>query len=170
MSAPTSPAEDQLDRNTVVARLHGLGHTLPDLPAPRHAYVQGTHAAGFLYLSGITPKRAGELVLHGICGSDVTTDQAANAAELCAVNSIAALDMVVGLATLQSVVRVTVYVASASDYTEQAIVADAASTILERVLGVRGRHARTAVGVASLPGGAPVEVELTAYCPERTHV
>lgn len=170
MSMSEPPADDRLDRETVAGRLIHLGHVLPVLPAPRHAYLPGTRAAGFVYVSGQTPKRDGELVLRGICGEGVTVEEASEAAELCAVNAIAALDAVAGLSTLQSVIKITVFVAGGSGFTEQAVVADAASVLLGQALGTRGWHARSAIGVASLPGGAPVELELIAYCPEQVQL
>jgi enamine deaminase RidA (YjgF/YER057c/UK114 family) len=163
-STPQAASPPPLNLATVSARLAEQGHELPVLPAPRHAYQLGTVSGGFVHVSGQTPKVAGELVARGICGREIDIEEARQAAELCALNAIAALHAVTGLESVESLVKVTVFVASTVDFAGQADVADAASELLVHAFGRAGRHARSAIGVACLPGRAPVEVELSAYC------
>ena len=88
-------------------------------------------------------------------------EAAAAEAKVCALNALAAIDDLVGLDSVRRVVRVVGYVASAEGFTGQPQVVNGASELLGRIFGEAGRHARSAVGVAELPLGAPVEVELT---------
>jgi enamine deaminase RidA (YjgF/YER057c/UK114 family) len=109
----------------------------------------------------MTPRRDGQLTAQGRVGVDVTAAAARQAAGVAAENALAAVaDAGGGLNRVRTCLRLTVYVACADDFVELSAVADGASAALEAHLGPGGRPARTAVGVRSLPGGAPVEVEL----------
>lgn len=149
----------------VERRLLASGHQLPVLPPVNNSYLRTRRAGELLHVAGQTPKVGGDLIVSGTCGVDVDTDTARRAAELCAVNSLAALAADIDLDEVRRLVKVTVFVACAPRFDEQAHVADAASNLLVLALGERGRHARTAIGVAGLPGGAPVEIEIAAWCP-----
>jgi enamine deaminase RidA (YjgF/YER057c/UK114 family) len=90
----------------------------------------------------------------------VTPEQGADLARICALNALAAIDALVGLGRIVKIVKITGFVASAPGFTGQPAVINGASELFSDVLGELGRHARSAVGVAELPLGAPVEVEV----------
>ncbi len=142
-------------------RLATLGLELPETPPPVAAYVPAVTSGSLLFTAGQLPRRAGELIAEGQVGSSVTVEEAVMCAQQCALNAIAAVKAEVGdLERVRRIVKVVVFVASATDFTGQPQVADGASELLGDVFGDAGRHARSAVGVAALPMGAPVEVEL----------
>jgi enamine deaminase RidA (YjgF/YER057c/UK114 family) len=144
-------------------RLAGLGLVLPPVAAPVAAYVPAVRAGGHVYTSGQLPFVDGKLPVTGKVGDGVTHDEAAALARTAALNALAAVASVSGgLDSITRVVKVTCFVASAPEFTGQAQVANGASELLLAVLGDAGRHARSAVGVAVLPLGSPVEVELIA--------
>ena len=143
-------------------RLAELGIELPQLPPPRFAYLPGRVLGDTVYVSGQTPTVDGELVHRGRCDEDVDVDTGKQAARLAAINLLAELDAVAGLDNVVQIVKLNGYVASSDGFTDQPAVVNGASELLVEVLGEAGRHARAAVGVAWLPGGAPVEVELIA--------
>lgn len=142
-------------------RLEGLGLSLPDVPAPVAAYVPAILHSGLVYTSGQLPTRDGRLVATGVVGADVDVETAAACARQGALNAVAAVKSLVDLDRVAHVVKVVVFVASAPDFTAQPAVANGASNLLGDIFGPAGAHARSAVGVAALPLGAPVEVELT---------
>ncbi|MBO1269319.1 RidA family protein [Arthrobacter cavernae] len=129
--------------------------------AARKAFVPVRRSGNLLFVSGQLPLAGGELVATGIVGATVTVDQAREAAEACANNCLAVVEAELGsLENVDFVVKLNGYVASASDFTAQAAVMDAASDVVLARLGDAGEHARLAIGVASLPLGAAVEVEM----------
>ncbi len=116
-----------------------------------------------VYVSGQIPRVGDQVVVTGAAGQDVTLEQAQLAAKICAIRALALLRNQLGnLSEIKQVLRITVYVHSAHDFTQQSEVADGASDILFRVLKEAGRHTRTSVGVAQLPKGATVELDLIA--------
>jgi enamine deaminase RidA (YjgF/YER057c/UK114 family) len=144
-------------------RLADLGLTVPDVVPPVAAYVPAVRTGSLVYTAGQVPKRGDEYLYTGKVGAEVTPEQAIECARLCALNAIAALKSEVGeLARVQRIVKVVVFVASASDFTGQPTIANGASELLGDAFGESGRHARSAVGVAVLPLDVPVEVELIA--------
>ena len=143
------------------ARLAELGIRLPPVAAPVAAYVPAVRSGQLVFTSGQLPFVDGGLRRTGKVGGSVDAEDAAHDAKLCALNALAAVDDLVGLDSVASVVRVVGYVASAEGFTGQPRVVNGASELLGRVFGDAGRHARSAIGVAELPLGAPVEVELT---------
>lgn len=144
---------------SVTNRLAELGLTVPPVAAPVAAYVPATRAGDLVFTAGQLPFVDGALPVTGKVGSEVTVEQAAAEARTAALNAIAALGSVVDLDAVD-VVKVTVFVSSALDFTGQPAVANGASELLGHAFG--GTHARSAVGVAVLPLDAPVEVELIA--------
>jgi enamine deaminase RidA (YjgF/YER057c/UK114 family) len=144
-----------------VAEPTGRG-SLPAPPVPQGHYVPVVVHAGTAYAAGMTPRVNGHLRVRGVVGVDLTVDEACIAAGLAATNAIAAVaDAVGGLDRVQRCLRMTVYVACQPDFVQHSAVADGASKVLRDWLGERGTVVRSAVGVVSLPSGAPVEVELT---------
>jgi enamine deaminase RidA (YjgF/YER057c/UK114 family) len=140
-------------------RLAELGLKLPAVVPPVAAYVPAVQTGNHVYVSGQVPIVDGRLLAAGKVGADVAPEQAAELARQCALNALAAVDSLVGLERVVRVVKVVGFVASAEGFTEQPAVINGASELFGAVFGEAGRHARSAVGVAELPLGAPVEVE-----------
>ena len=116
-----------------------------------------------VYVSGQIPRVGDKVVVTGAAGEGVTLEQAQLAAQICVIRALALLRNQLGsLSKIKQVLRITVYVNSAHNFTQQSEVADGASDILFRVLGEAGRHTRTSVGVAQLPKSATVELDLIA--------
>ena len=117
---------------------------------------------GLAVSAGMTPRVDGVLTTQGTVGVDLAVEAASEAAGLAAANAVRAVaDEVGGVERIERCLRITVYVACRPGFTQQSAVADGASRALVALLGERGRAARSAIGVAALPSGAPVEVELT---------
>ncbi|MBY8847471.1 MULTISPECIES: RidA family protein [Saccharothrix] len=142
------------------ARLAELGVTLPPVAAPVAAYVPAVRSGQQVFTSGQLPFVDGALAATGKVGGDVSPEEAKAHARTCALNALAAVDALVGLDSVVRVVKVVGFVASAEGFTGQPAVVNGASELIGEVFGDAGRHARSAVGVAELPLGAPVEVEL----------
>jgi enamine deaminase RidA (YjgF/YER057c/UK114 family) len=117
---------------------------------------------GVVYTAGMTPRRDGELVLRGVVGAEVSAGEAHTAAGIAAENALAAVRSVAPHATHIRGLRMTVYIACVASFHQLSAVADGASAVLRAMLGESAIPVRTAVGVRSLPSGAPVEVDLTA--------
>jgi enamine deaminase RidA (YjgF/YER057c/UK114 family) len=143
------------------ARLAELGVRLPPVAAPVAAYVPAIRSGQLVFTSGQLPFVDGGLRRTGKVGGTVDIEDAAADAKVCALNALAAVDDLVGLDAIARVIRVVGYVASAEGFTGQPRVVNGASELLGKIFGDAGTHARSAVGVAELPLGAPVEVELT---------
>ena len=143
------------------ARLAELGIRLPPVAAPVASYVPAVRSGQLVFTSGQLPFVDGGLRRTGKVGGSVDPEDAAADAKLCALNALAAVDDLVGLDSVARVVRVVGYVASAEGFSGQPRVVNGASELLGKVFGEAGHHARSAVGVAELPLGAPVEIELT---------
>ncbi|MDX6207112.1 MAG: hypothetical protein QOF39_3169 [Frankiales bacterium] len=142
-------------------RLAELGLTLPDVVPPLAAYVPAVRTGSLVYVSGQLPMVNGALGETGQVGSDVTPEAARVMAQHCALNALAAVKAEIGdLALVTRVVKVVGFVASAPGFSGQPQVVNGASDLLLALFGDAGRHARSAVGVVSLPMNTPVEVEL----------
>jgi enamine deaminase RidA (YjgF/YER057c/UK114 family) len=140
-------------------RLAELGLELPSVTPPVAAYLPAVQTGNHVYVSGQVPIADGKLLAAGKVGAEVTADEAKALARQCALNALAAVDSLVGLDRVTRVVKVVGFVASASGFTGQPGVINGASELFAEVFGATGQHARSAVGVAELPLGAPVEVE-----------
>ena len=143
-----------------VERLAELGLELPKMATPLGAYIPAVRSGQHVYVSGQLPLVDGELAATGKVGAEVSAEQARELAARCALNALAAIDALVGLDQVVRVVKVTGFVASAGGFTGQPGVLNGASDLFGAVFGDAGRHVRSAVGVAELPLGAPVEVEV----------
>ncbi|GGS17289.1 MULTISPECIES: RidA family protein [Actinokineospora] len=141
-------------------RLAELGISLPSVAAPAGSYVPAARTGSLVYTAGQVPVVDGKVVATGKVGADVTPEDAAGLARICALNALAAIDALVGLESVVRVVKVVGFVASAPGFTGQPGVINGASDVLAEIFGENGKHARSAVGVAELPLGVPVEVEL----------
>ena len=145
----------------MIDRLKELGYELPRVPSPAGSYVPATSVGSLLFTAGQLPFEDGQLRYTGKVGKDVSVEEAKEAARLCTLNALAAVEAKAGsLENVRRVVKVTGYVASAAGFNRQPEALNGASDFLGKVFGEKGAHARSAVGVAELPLDAPVEVEL----------
>jgi enamine deaminase RidA (YjgF/YER057c/UK114 family) len=141
--------------------LRDLGLELPPVSTPAGSYVPATRSGDLVFTAGQLPLRDGDLSASGKVGESVTAEAANEAARLCGLNALAAAASEAGgLDNIRRVVKVTGFVASAPGFNSQPAVINGASDLLGEVFGADGLHARSAVGVAELPLGAPVEVEI----------
>lgn len=156
-----APRRANLDWPVPEAVLADLGLSVPEVASPVAAYIPAVRAGDLVFTSGQLPIREGELLAAGRVGDGLGLAEGQVCAQWCALNALAAIKAEIGdLGLVKRIVKVVVYVASDSFFTEQALVANGASELLGRVFGDAGRHVRSAVGVSALPLGAPVEVEL----------
>ena len=148
---------------THTERLAALGLTLPPVTAPFASYVPAVQTASHTYFSCQVPVADGRFSPTAKVGAEVSTEEAAGLARICALNALAAAANVAGgLDNIGRIVKVVGFVASAPGFNGQPQVINGASELLIEVLGEDGRHARSAIGVAELPLNVPVEVELIA--------
>jgi len=145
----------------IEARLAELGLTLPEAGAPIANYVPFTVSGKIIYVSGQVPRKDGKIHPVGHLGAGVSIEDAKKAAEQCFLSILAHAKVAAGgdLDRIARVLRVTGYVNSTPDFGDQPSVINGASDCAVAVFGDAGRHARSAIGVGSLPGGAAVEVE-----------
>ena len=153
MAAPSASAE---------VRLRELGVDLGDGPSPLGAYVEAVQTGDLLFLSGMLPVAGGKPAFVGRLGKELDAEQGRAATRLAAMNALAAAKKHLGsLGKVTRVVRLSVYLATAGDFFDQPRVADGASELLRDVFGAERMSVRSVIGVASLPLGMPVEVEVT---------
>lgn len=141
--------------------LEGLGLVLPVPTTPVGSYLPAKIVGDQVMTSGVVPFREGVLVATGRVPDQVDPELAAECARQCALNILGNLATVVDLWEIE-IIRIHGYVAATPDFTGHPAVLNGCSDLLALVLGERGRHTRIAVGVASLPLGAPVEVDCVA--------
>ena len=143
-------------------RLQDLGIVLPNAPRPLGAYVESVQSGNLLFLSGMLPVKDGKLQYVGRLGKELDVDSGRDALRTAILNALsAARAHVASLDQVTRVVSVKVYLATHGDFYNQPIVADAASELLRDVFGEDKMSVRSVVGVASLPLGAPVMLEVT---------
>ncbi|VVE15396.1 endoribonuclease L-PSP [Pandoraea iniqua] len=134
---------------------------LPPAHVPTGAYASVIIQGDFAFVSGQLPRVNGVVSVRGRVGDDLSLEAAKGAARLCALNCLAAVERALGgLDNVAQICRVSGYVACTGDFYEHADVIDAASAVLVDMLGSRGHHSRTSIGVASLPRQAPVELDM----------
>lgn len=145
---------------TIEARLAELGVVLPDAPAPAANYVPFVISGSLVHISGQLPQDENGLI-KGKLGADVSIEQGAHAAKRCAISLLAQLRNACGgdLSRLSRVVKLTAFVNSTPEFTDQPKVVNGASDFLVEALGEAGRHARSAVSAGSLPFGVAVEID-----------
>lgn len=145
----------------LAARLAARGLELPPAPPPKGAYLAARRWGDQLWISGATARRPEAPALRGVVGADVTVEVAREQAGLAALNLLAAIAGAAALEDVAAVLQLRGYVRGTPDFEDHPAVLDGASDVLLEAFGAdAGRHARTAIGVASLPGGACVEVDL----------
>lgn len=143
-------------------RLKQLNIDLPVAPVPAFQYVPVTVHERLAFVSGQLP-RNGDQIVTGKLGAEVDLERGREAARLCILQALACLRQHLGtLDRVERILKLTGFVASAPGFVQQPKVIDAASELLGEVFGEAGRHARSAIGVAELPRGASVEIELIA--------
>jgi enamine deaminase RidA (YjgF/YER057c/UK114 family) len=145
----------------VIARLADLGITLPKPAKPVATYVPLTIAGSLVTVSGQLPLVDGAVAVKGKLGGGVTIEEGQHAARLCLINVLAQLAAGVpgGLASIRQIIRLGGFIAAAPEFTQHAVVMNGASDLAVAAFGEIGRHARSTIGVASLPLDAAVEVE-----------
>jgi enamine deaminase RidA (YjgF/YER057c/UK114 family) len=153
---------------SVYEKLRALSISLPQVTPPAAAYVPYVRSGNQLFLSGHIAKKDGR-PWRGQLGTDLTTEEGKVAARGIAIDLMGTLHAAVGdLDKLARIVKLMVLVNSSSTFTEQHIVANGASELLKEVFGERGPHARSAFGVAQIPFGSCVEIELLAELADGT--
>lgn len=141
-------------------KIKELGIDIPEAPKPLGSYVPCIQAGNLLFLSGILPLRNGKLLRQGRVGEDISIDEAREDAKTAAINALSVLKSYIGsIDKVKRCIKITGYVSSAPDFTEQPKVLNAASDLMFEIFGEAGRHARAAVGVNVLPLNSPVEIE-----------
>ncbi len=152
-----------MTRASIQQRLAQLGITLPAAAAPAGSYVPFVISGNLLLVSGQLPLRDGAVVHHGRVGSELTVEAGVAAARLCGLNLLAQAAAACGgdLGRVQRVLRLAGFVQAAPGFADHPRVLNGASELMVDVFGQAGRHVRIAVGAASLPLGAAVEVEGT---------
>jgi len=147
---------------SVYDKLKELGITLPPVATPAAAYVPFVQTGNMVFLSGHIAKKDGKAWV-GQLGKNMTTEEGKAAARAIAIDLMGTLQAAVGdLAKVKRIVKVMSLVNSTADFTEQHLVTNGASELLAQVFGDKGTHARSAFGVAQIPMGACVEIELIA--------
>lgn len=147
--------------DAINSRLKELGITLPQAAAPAANYVPYVISGNMLYLSGQLPIEDGKVAVTGHLGRNVDVATGQRAAELCAINILAQASAALGgdLGRIRRIIKLNGFVASTPDFVEQHLVINGASNLIANVLGEAGKHARAAVGMASLPLNAAVEID-----------
>ena len=142
-------------------RLAAEGITLPDAPAPAANYVPFIKTGNLVVISGQLPFSDGKVKFKGRLGDTVVVEEGIQSARLCAINLLANLKVACGgdLSKVTRVVRLGGFVAATPEFEQHPAVINGASDLMASIFGDAGAHARAAVGVASLPLGASVEVE-----------
>ena len=146
----------------IYAKLESLHITLPEVATPAAAYLPFVRTGNLIFLSGHLAKKDGKVIV-GQLGSSVTTEEGKVAARLIAIDLMGTLHSAVGdLGKIKRIVKVMSLVNSTGSFTEHHLVTNGCSELLVEVFGDAGRHARSAFGVAQIPMGACVEIELIA--------
>lgn len=144
-------------------RLKSLGIELPSAPKPAANYVPNVISGNLIFVSGQVSRASDDVKFIGKIGRDFSVEEGQKAARICGINILANLnDTLGGLDKVARIVKLTGFVNSVPDFSEPQLVVNGASDVIVEVLGERGRHARSAVGVATLPNGVAVEVEAIA--------
>ena len=152
-----------MTRVTIESRLAEMGVVLPAAAAPAANYLPYAQAGNLLFTAGQLPLKDGKLTASGLLGRDLDTAAGRDAARQCAINILAQVKAATGdLGRLKRIVKISVFVASTPDFTEQHLVTNGASELIGQVFGDNGAHARSAFGVAQIPMGACVEIEMIA--------
>jgi len=142
-------------------KINDLGYQVPEAPKPVAAYVPALKIDNLIFTAGQLPFLKGELKYKGKLGKEIEIEEGKKAAEICALNCLAAIKGVIkNLDKIEQIVKLTVFVNGTDNFNDQPKAANGASELLEKIFGEKGKHARSAVGVNGLPLGAAVEIEM----------
>ena len=142
-------------------KIKELGFEFPEVAKPLAAYVPAKQVGNLVMTSGQVPVVKGTIKYSGKVGKDLSEEDGQKAAQICALNCLAAIKSVIGnLDKIVEVVKLTVFVASVEDFTSQPKVANGASELIGQIFGEAGKHVRSAVGVTALPMNSAVEIEM----------
>ncbi len=142
-------------------RLKDLGISIPNAPKPAGSYVPVVLTGKLAFVSGQIPIKDGQVVYQGKVGDTQSIDDAQEAAKLCVINGLAQIEAYCGtLDNLEKIIKISGFVNSTKDFTEHPKVINAASDLLMKIFGEKGRHSRIAIGVSSLPLNATVEIDM----------
>lgn len=142
-------------------RIKELGYVLPECPTPKHAYVPAQRSGNIVFASGQVAVVDDKFLYVGKVGAEVSEEEAYKAAEVAALRCISELKTVADLDKIK-ILKVVGFVNAVPEFTRQPQVIDGASKLFVNVFGENGKHARSAIGMGSLPGNLPVEVEVVA--------
>lgn len=150
-----------MPQSTITQRLTELNITLPDAPKPVASYVPTRQTANLIHISGQIPLNNGSMIATGIVPTQVDEPTAQQCAHQCTLNGLASLQNAIGdLDRVTKIIKASIFIAAAPDFGNHPKIANACSDLLVQIFGQeKGQHARAAVGVASLPLNAPVEIE-----------
>jgi len=141
-------------------KLKGLGIELPEAPNPLGSYIPAVRTGNLIFLSGMLPLIQGKLVRQGKVGEDIRIEEAGEDVRTAVINALSVLKANIGtLNNVKRCVKITGYIASSPNFTDQPMVLNAASDLLFEIFGESGKHARVALGVNVLPLNSPVEIE-----------
>ena len=143
------------------AKLASLGISLPAVSVPAAAYLPFVRTGNLVFLSGHLAKKDGKVIV-GQLGKNTSTEEGKAAARLVAIDLLGTLEAAVGLGNVKRIVKLMSLVNSTGDFTEHHLVTNGASELLVEIFGDAGKHARSAFGVAQIPMGACVEIEMIA--------
>lgn len=150
-----------LQIKTIEEKLVEMNIILPSTPKPSGNYDPCSMVPPLLYLSGITPKENGICLYKGKVGRDLSKEEGYKAAKRCIVNHLGTLKATLGdLERVEKIIKVIGFINADPEFTDLPFVLNGASDFLVEVFGEKGRHARSAIGVCALPGGAAIEIEL----------
>lgn len=143
-------------------KIKELGFEVPEVAKPLAAYIPAKQVGNLVMTSGQVPLVKGVINYTGKVGSELSEEEGQKAAQICALNCLAAIKGVIGnLDKIVEVVKLTVFVASAENFTAHPKVANGASELIGKIFGEAGKHVRSAVGVTALPLNAATEIEMT---------
>ena len=142
-------------------RLKELGIIIPNAPKPAGSYLPVVLSGKLAFVSGQIPIKDGQVIYQGKVGTAQSIDDAQEAAKLCIINGLAQIESYCGtLDNLEKIIKISGFVNSTKDFTEHPKVINAASDLLMKIFGEKGRHSRIAVGVTSLPLNATIEIDM----------
>ena len=142
-------------------KIKDLGYELPEAPKPLAAYIPSLKVDNLVFTAGQLPSIKGELKYRGKVGAELSVEEGAKAAEICALNCLSVIKSVIGsLDKIEQVVKLTAFVNSSDYFTDQPKVANGASELIGKIFGDNGKHVRSAVGVNELPLNAAIEIEM----------
>ncbi len=145
---------------SIESTLKRLGLILPQVPTAIAAYIPVKKSGNLIFTSGQIPLKEGKLIHPGVLGKNLSIEKAGEALEICCLNALSGIQTILDLEEIKNINKLTVFVASESNFFEHHLVANYASNLIVEIFGDRGKHTRSAVGVSSLPLNSCVELEM----------